>query len=101
MAEGIKIRELDPTTTISANDVLVVDKDSFGDNSLTYHIEYQNFRSELFSEDITIQGNLSVTGNITAGGDLLVEGDTTLNGRVEVNNDLHVTGDINTYNLKF
>ena len=55
MAEGIKIRELDSTTTVSDDDVLVIDSKNLTDSStsLTRQIKYSDFLKEV-NDDLEI-----------------------------------------------
>ena len=94
MSDGVKIRELDPTNVVSANDVLIIDKDSFGDNSLTYYIEYQDFRKSVFTGDVTLDGKLTVDGDFTVTGDTKMEGSAAVEG-----GDLVVSHTTNTKDL--
>ena len=87
LSDGIKIRNLDKTTVVSANDVLIIDKDGFGDNSLTYHIEYDDFRRSIFTGDVNFDGTVNLTGDLVLGGDITINGTTTLN-------DVNVSGDL-------
>ena len=84
MADGIKIRELDPTSVLSGDDVLVIDKETFGDNSITYHIRYDTFRGQIFTGDVVLSGSLSISN------DLNVYGETHLKA-TEVEGDLIVS----------
>jgi len=88
LADGIKIRELDPTSIVSGDDVFVLDKETLNDNSITYHIRYDSFRSQIFTGDVVLNGSLSVSN------DLNVYGDTNISGNLSVTNDLTV-GNIN------
>ena len=93
MADGIKIRELNQTTVVDNSDVLVIDKlDSFGDTSLTYYISYGDFKSSMFSEDITFEGDVTVDS-------LTVNGPSVFNGTSEFNQRVSVNGTIETENI--
>ena len=99
MADGIKIRELDPTTVLNGDDVLVVDKETFTDNSLTYHVRYDTFRSQIFTGDVVLNGSLSVSNDLNVYGDTNLKG-TSVEGDLVVSNtlivkDLFVNGSTN------
>ena len=94
MADGIKIRELNQTTVIDNPDALIIDKlDTFGDSSLTYYITYADVKSDLFSGDITIDGNLEINQSLT------VKGNSEILGFLDVGGRLTVDGTIQTENI--
>lgn len=77
MADGIKIRDLNQVSDIREDDVLVLDRiEVDSTNSVTNHITYSDFKTELFGGDVTIGGdlhvdNINIEGNITISGDQL------------------------------
>lgn len=94
MADGIKIRQLNQTTLIDNSDVFVIDKDDpIADSSLTYYITYSNIKGALFSEDITLKGNVTIDQGLT------VNGPSEFNGSVNINNRLTVDGVVETDTL--
>ena len=94
MADGIKIRQLNQTTLIDNSDVFVIDKDDpIADSSLTYYITYSAIKGALFSEDITLEGNVTIENGLT------VNGSSEFNGSVNINNRLTVDGTVETNTL--
>ena len=100
MPDGIPIRDLDVTTTVFNTDVIVIDKIVNLRETVTYQISYLDFRTGIFTGDVTLDGDLTVTGDTHLKGDLIVDGDTNLKGDLVVEGDanfkqdVHIEGDL-------
>jgi len=95
LSDGIKIRALDQTLSVSDTDVLIVDKDSFGDNSLTFHIDYKDFRKSVFTGDATLEGDFTVKGDTRLEGPTIVDGYDLVVSNTTITTDLYVSGGTN------
>ena len=82
MADGIKIRALNLTTTVKREDVLIVDKlNTINNENITYQISVNDFTQAIIANPDNTVGNLSdvVINNPQNGEVLTYDGDTWVN----------------------
>ena len=72
MAEGIKIRSLDITSSLVDSDVLIIDNVTADDltTAVTKQIRYDDFITDLSGRDLTFSGEVIFNGNISLTGDI-------------------------------
>lgn len=72
MAEGIKIRELDVTTSLVDSDVLVLDNITADDltTAVTKQIRYDDFVADLTGRDLVFSGQVIFNADISFSGDV-------------------------------
>ena len=75
MAEGIKIRELDVTTSLVDSDVLVLDNITADDltTAVTKQIRYDDFVADLTGRDLVFSGQVIFNADISFSGDVELE----------------------------
>ena len=101
MADGIKIRALNLTTTVRRSDVLIVDKlNTITNENITYQISVDDFSKSVISNPDNTLGNLNDVAlfNVQQGDYLVYDGNTWVNITPEESTDGEFVGDSILFN---